>query len=489
MFPPFQIKPARNTMKVTLVNLNLITIPSIAPYALDVLGSSIEASGHEVDILDLCRESEPSTAIRVYFASHQPDLVALSMRNAVDLYFPSFVDLDNKGSFLFSHRELIDTVKQCVDPSRIIIGGVGFSTNPASFLKRFGLRYGVAGPGEGALCQVLNQLPQSSLMKQADNADTFVFDGRGNDIWSPVSRKYVDNKWYYDNGGQAAFRTSVGCAMRCAYCAEPAAMGGRYSKGTIDNTLSEIDQLVAIGIRDLQTADSEFNMPIARSKELLRRIIERGYSKDVRFWAYCQPRPFDEEYANLLARAGVAGINFGTDHTDPEVLSGLGKWYSREHIAQATRLCQDNGIAVMHELLFGSPGDTPDKMYRAIEDVRKLAPWVIGVSIGLGVFPNTPLGVLFENAKTSATPVRGFYVAGEPMVDPTFYVDSSFKVPEVFEALNRRVGTNCANIMMPVAHSTSSKHNQLVNSERVRHQLLTEKGKGPSWYHFPVQPN
>lgn len=471
-------------MKVVLVNLNLIKVPAIAPYALDVLGSALEAAGHEVDILDLCPSRDPISSIHEYFSAQDPDLVGFSMRNACDLYFPSLFDLRDKGSFLESHQKVIDVVTTYVSPERIIIGGAGFSVNPTAFLKRLGLKYGVKGPGEAALCRIVDQMSNRSLRELAGGAETWVFKGGGQSA-GRVQRRFINNEWYYEYGGQGAIRNTSGCSMHCSYCAEPVAIGNRYSRTALENVIGEIDQLVARGIKDIHSADSEFNMPLAHVKALLRAIIARRYGKDVRFWTYCQPRPFDEEFAKLLAAAGVAGVNFGTDHTDPNVLVRLGKWYTLSDAALATRMCEDNGIAVMHELLFGYPGDTPDKMFRAIEDVHRLQPRVIGVTIGLGVFPDTPLGASLGQATASDMTHRGFYCAGEPMVDPTFYVDPAFPIPSVFEDLDRKFGANGKHIMLPTMNSTASSNNQLVNSERVRYQLLTEKRKGPPWYHFP----
>ncbi len=473
-------------MKITLINLNLVKVPAIAPYAIDILGSALDAAGHEVDVLDLCPEDDPFAALHTYFATHEPGLVGLSMRNAVDLYFPSFFDLPEKGSFLESHKSLIDVIKTYVDSERILIGGVGFSVNPYAFLRRLGLRYGIQGSGEVVLCQLASEMETKTLQELAKGAETFVFDGRKQQLTARVKRVYLKNRWYYEYGGQAAIRTSSGCPMRCSYCPEPVGAGNGFRRSAVENTVDEIDQLIAMGVRDFQTADSEFNMPITHTKNVLRAIIERNYDKDVRFWAYCQPRPFDEEFAQLLAKAGFIGVNFGTDHTDEEMLTTLGKWYTQADIARATQLCKDNGIAVMHELLFGSPGDTPEKMYRAIEDLRRLEPWVIGVSVGLAVFPHTPLGAFMEERTRAGQLDSGFYIAGEPMVDPTFYVDPAFNIPRIFEEIGKTVGLHSKNIMLPApSSSTTSTNNQLVNSERVKHQLLVEKLRGPSWYHYP----
>jgi radical SAM superfamily enzyme YgiQ (UPF0313 family) len=472
-------------MPIALVNLNRIRIPPIAPYALDVLASALEREGEEVHILDLCPEADPIAAIDAYFSAHDPKLVGLSLRNVNDMYFPSYFDLPTKGSFLDSHRTLVDAIRRYVGPERIIVGGVGFSTNPRAVLRRLGLRYGVHGPGEVILPWIARRLSSATLAELTEGAELFVFDGRTGSALGPVSRTYVNNAWYYEYGGQSAIRTSRGCVMHCSYCAEPAAAGRQYGKGLVADVLAQIDQLVERGIRDIQTADSEFNLPLGHSKKMLQAIVERGYPRDLRFWLFCQPKPFDAEYAALLARAGVKGINFGTDHTDTEVLRRLGKWYTLEDVKKTSRLCADNGIAVMHELLLGSPGDTPDKMFTAIEDVLRCEPWVLGVSIGLGVAADAPLGAMLARRLATHADTAGFYFEGEPMTDPTFYLDPSFGGPEIFDRLAQWIGPDRRHIMIPTLNSTGASNNQLVNSERVRRQLLDEKRKGPSWYHYP----
>ena len=471
-------------MNVTLINLNTVSVPAIAPYAIDVLGSALSDAGHDVDVLDLCRHAEdPVAAVHERLSASAPGLVGLSMRNAVDLYMPSLFDLPEHGSFLSSHRRVVDAVRTHVDPERILVGGVGFSVNPPAFLERLGLRYGVRGPGERVICEAAARLDRGTLRDLAGGAERFVFDGGARTPLTRVCRTYVDNVWYYENGGQAAFRTTSGCAMRCSYCAEPVAIGASYRRAQLENVLCELDELVAMGVHDLQTADSEFNMPLGHCKDVLRGIIARRYGKEVRFWAYSQPRPFDEEYASLLAEAGFVGINLGSDHTEDDVLTSLGKWYSWKHIEQATRWCQAHGLAVMHELLIGAPGDTPAKMYTAIERLRALEPWALGVSVGLTVLPGTPLGGLLEERRRSGD-VAGFYFAGEAFVDPTFYVDPAFTLPDLFDDLSARFSSD-RRIMLPSLASKTSVNNQLVNSDRVRHQLLVERRKGPSWFHYP----
>ena len=469
--------------RVTLVNLNRIQVPPIGPYAIDILGSALEEAGHDVGVLDLTPAEDPMEAIDSYFQKYVPDLVGMSLRNTGDVYFPSFLDLPNKGSFLEEHQMLISRIRMHVPAEKMILGGVGFSSNAEKLLKRFGLKYGVVGPGDAIIVGVANAIDEGKSIKEFGNCDEGVFDGRKSQLARKIKRKFIDNKWYYKNGGLGNVRTSNGCGMSCSYCIEPTAKGKGFNTRKIADVMEEIDQLVAMGINDIHTADSEFNMPITHSKEVLRAIIARRYPNNVRFWTYCQPHPFDEEYASLLAKANFVGANFGVDHADPEVLKSLGKWFGREHIANATNLCKDNGIAVMHELIFGYPGDTPKKMFETIEFAKSLDPWVIGVVVGFGVLNGTKLAGIFQKKVVSGESLDGFYVSGEPLTDPVFYADPSFKIPEIFDELRDYVGRDIYRIMIPQMTSKSGENNQLVGSERVMNTLQSGK-TGAYWYHY-----
>lgn len=481
--------------RVVLVNMSLVRVPAIGPYAIDILGSALEERGHQVDVLDLTRSDDGIDAIPAYFSSAAPDLVGLTMRNRFDLYFPSLGKHEDDGSFLASHLRVIQRIKELVPPERIVIGGVGFSTAPFRLLRRFALPVGVRGPGEEILPLLAEAAgrgaPLAGIEYPKEEQDGLcVFDGRRARPQQRVQRKFFDNLWYYEYGGLGNLRSSNGCGMRCGYCAEPYAKGSTFKRAAVEDVLEELDQLVEMGIYDVLTADSEFNMPFAHSKAVLKGIIERRYPKEFRLWAYMQPVPFDAEYAELLARAGVPGVNLGTDHTDPEMLKRMNKWFSLAEVTATTELCQRNGIAVMHELLFGYPGDTPEKMFRAIDDLRAQDPTVIGVTVGLGVLDGTPLGELMQRKLQAGEPLDGFYFRGEPFIDPVFYVDPSIPIPEIYGRLEAFVGADIDRIMIPrTSQGGVDTDNQLVGSKRIETQLHKEKKKGAYWYHYrPVVP-
>jgi hypothetical protein len=236
---------------VTLINLNRITVPLVAPYALDVLGSALAAGGHDVDVLDLNVESDPSAAIARRFRDEIPDVVAITLRNTGDLYFPSFLDLDSRGSCLPDHDALIGAIKASVPAERIVIGGVGFSSNARALLSRWRLPCGVAGPGESVLRRIADAADRQrpigvlpDVPRLPSDPSLTIFDGMRLPLVTSVRRGFVDNKRYYDDGGLAGVRTSNGCPMKCSYCVEPFAKGGAYRRQSLDVITSEIDQLL-----------------------------------------------------------------------------------------------------------------------------------------------------------------------------------------------------------------------------------------------------
>lgn len=99
-----------------------------------------------------------------------------------------------------------------------------------------------------------------------------------------------------------------------------------------------------------------------------------------------------------MREAGCQGASVGSDHTNPDILSGFkltqsGKmFYTVDDIRQTNRLLMDNGMLVTQELILGMPGETRETMRQCIDDMLALNSTVLGITFGLKVFPHTPFG-------------------------------------------------------------------------------------------------
>jgi hypothetical protein len=164
-----------------------------------------------------------------------------------------------------------------------------------------------------------------------------------------------------------------------------------------------------MGIDHVHTCDSEFNIPGDHALEVCREIIRRGLGERLRWYAYCAPLPFTPELADLMRRAGCAGINFGADSGDDRMLGRL--------------------RTVMIDLLIGAPGETRESIVRTVEEMKKAEPDRVGVAVGVRVYPGTELAglVAMRSGKEGLTGDR-------ELAEPVFFLEPEVS-PFVFDLL------------------------------------------------------
>jgi tryptophan 2-C-methyltransferase len=445
---------------VLLVNPNQVH-PPVAPYALDVLTTALEAVGFETEVLDLTFHLEDwRKALREHLSSRNPFLVGVTCRNTDSVY--AF----EQRPFIGWYKDVIDQIRALTD-SRIVVGGAGFSSMPFALVDYFNVDFGVKGPGEKVVCDLALAI---SAGRPADEVPGLIINhgsGRVTRVSPPVLSRSsaalpspfrygisqneskawqadlgvafirrsgepfkVDNLRYYKMSGLGSILTKNGCVYRCSQCVEPDAKGTTFARRDVGALVDEIESMTAQGIYDLHTTDSEFNLSIANSKRLLREIIRRknrdttSSLQNLRLWIYCQPTPFDDEFAALLSDSGCAGVNVGVDHIIPELLNGwkvTGKgkrYYDFPDVERLVHLCQRHGMLTMVEALFGMPGETRETMRECVDKLMELDATVTAFSLGIRLFPYTDLAISLADQCDGARTVPGLQsnTATEPIV-------------------------------------------------------------------------
>jgi len=423
-------------MHVALVNTNRIR-PPIAPIGLDYVAEALNAAGHQVEILDLCWVDDGDAAIAGFFNDDGADfgLVGVTLRNTDDSVFTS------RHSFLVEFADVVNTIRQHTD-ALIVLGGVGFSILPEQILELCEADAGVWGDGEFALAEMANRLEEK---REWHNLPNLIW--RGNGRWHrnppanppltdlpPMSRSWVDNRRYFREGGQAGIETKRGCPGQCIYCADPLAKGNEIRTRPAEAVADELERLLEQGIDHIHTCDSEFNPPQWHASQVCEEIIRRDLGDRLRWYAYCSPVPFSRELARLMRRAGCVGINFGVDNGDEEMLRRLRRGFAPDDIFNAARWCQEAGIAVMFDLLLGSPGETRESLVRTIDLMQRAEPDRVGVALGVRVYPGTELADLVLREE----PTEGL-LGGEDVSEPFYFLEPGI-APFAFELLNDLIG-------------------------------------------------
>ncbi len=412
---------------ILLVNPNLMK-PPIAPLGLELVGEAVLEAGYGVVWCDLAFARDWRVALQDTLSDAAPMAVAVTVRNLDDAYFAS------RDFILERTAEIVRHIKT-LSNAPVILGGVGFSIAPCEVLKYTGADAGIAGDGETALPALLDCLAAKMSVQDLPGAVFCDADGtvRRNglarcDIGArPAPERFLANHpRYFAEGGQAGIETKRGCAQRCIYCVEPNAKGGSVSLRPPDAVAQEMAKLLDQDVNVFHFCDSEFNQPPDHARAVCEAIVRRGIAERVRWFVYASPAPFDRELAHAMARAGCAGVNFGADHGDATMLQRLGRHYGPESIRTAAAAVRETGMALMFDMLLGSPGETRETIAAAIEFMREVNPDRAGLSCGVRVYPHTPLaGTVRQRGAIADNPhLHGAVRDNDSFLRPVFYVDA-----------------------------------------------------------------
>jgi tryptophan 2-C-methyltransferase len=449
-------------MKVVLINTNCVQ-PPIAPIGLDYVAEALAAAGHSVQLLDLCWEKNPKSAIAKSLSDSNFELIGMTLRNTDDCAFV------NCQSFLTGFVDLVKTVRNSAD-APIVLGGVGFSVMPEKVLSLSHADLGVWGDGEFALTELANRLERKQDWSDLPN---LLWHDRKKLRRNPpswrslaslphMSRGWVDNKRYFRHGGQAGFETKRGCPGACIYCADPAAKGNRVRLRPPAAVADELEKLLEQGVDVLHTCDAEFNVPEQHALAMCSEMIRRGLGDRMRWYAYCSPGCFSPELARTMRRAGCAGINFGTDSGSDEMLKRLGRDFSSEDILNATRRAKREGMAVMLDLLLGAPGETRESIEQTMELMKRAGPDRVGVAVGVRIYPGTALDAA---------------IGGSDSPHPAFFLEPQI-APFVFSCLASLIGDDQRFLFLD---PSKPKQNYNYNSNQRLVEAIQNGYRGAYW--------
>jgi tryptophan 2-C-methyltransferase len=399
---------------LTLINTNTMQ-PAIAPIGLDYIAGAAGQAGIETELVDLCLAENPDITLRDYFAKNKPGLIGLSFRNVDDCFWPSC------QWFVPKLAGLIKKLKTLTD-APIVVGGVGFSIFAKQIVEYTGADFGVLGDGEQMIVSLYRQLKDNKAFPRHS-----IIDGRTNQpeqLTLPTSRNAIDNATYFKRGGQVGLETKRGCNRNCIYCAD------RLSKGTKNRTRNpaevadEAQALLAQGIDVLHICDSEFNIPGNHAKAVCEEFIRRGLGRKLRWYAYMAVTPLDAELASAMRKAGCVGIDFTGDSASSAMLKTYRQPHTAQDLASAVRLCRENGITVMIDLLLGGPGETPASVKETIDFIKQINPDCAGAPLGVRIYPGTEMvDVVKKEGNLETNPsIKHKYDGPIDLFRPTFYI-------------------------------------------------------------------
>lgn len=369
-------------MRIAFVSANREHLPDpVLPLGVLYMMSAA-GEQHEKTLIDLCFEEQPLDFLGRQIDRFAPELVAVSMRNIQN------ADYTDTGTTLGYYDEVVRTLRRHT-AAPIVMGGGGFSVIPAELMRRYELDYGVVGEGEIAFAGVVARRAMGSS-DMSGIANVLVGGGGGvvrsagtgqqgfMDLGPSVrpDRRWVDAR-YYAHSGITSIQTKRGCAMQCEYCTYPLIEGRVIRQRAGDAVADEWESMLAMhpAIGHVFVVDSVFNLPPRHAREVCEALVARGLRTP--WTCYINPVRFDQDLADLMARAGCAGVEIGADSGTDAGLARLNKGFDTERIRATSRTCRRAGIKDCHSFILGTRGETLAEVERSLDFIEELDPFSV----------------------------------------------------------------------------------------------------------------
>ncbi|TFH49731.1 MAG: radical SAM protein [Lysobacterales bacterium] len=371
-------------MRIALVSANREKLPdAVVPLGLLYVLASVE-SRHDCQLWDICFEPDQCAAVRTRIAEHDPQIIAIGLRNIQS------ADYSGCSENIAYYRELIRTIREC-SRATIVLGGGGLSVMPRELVLDLRPDYAISGEAERAFAELVVALERGgSGLSEIGNLHFF----DGDDLVStpapsmyqnidnipPPDKRYVDNR-YYAESGIDSIQTKRGCPLHCDYCTYPLIEGRSIRQRDPVRVLAEMFEALdrRPEICHFFIVDSVFNLPPAHAKAVCREMIRRSWRTP--WTCYANPIGFDRELAELMAAAGCAGLEIGSDSGVNAVLDRLKKGFRVDRIRDIRDHCSAAGVPDCHSFILGTQGESMGDVERTLEFCAELDPFaaIIGV--------------------------------------------------------------------------------------------------------------
>jgi radical SAM superfamily enzyme YgiQ (UPF0313 family) len=397
---------------IVAANTERINLPTL-PLGAALVAAAAEDAGHEISFLDLMGERDPSAALRRVIEDFQPAAVGVSVRNIDDQEMAC-------PTFLLSKVRPVVEACRAASQAPVILGGAGFTLFPQPVLDYLGADYGISGEGEDAFPALLDRLERgrsvwdvpglhapgraSSVPRAAVTALDALPDP-GPAVWATADLDDPD-VW-------VPVQTRRGCPYRCSYCSTPRIEGGTMRCRSPRLVVEQLARIADAGVQQIQFVDNVFNVPRGHAIELCRRITELGIG--LRWQALLYPHGVDKELVSHMTAAGCRAVSLGFEAGDDRMLRAYGKHFGTDEVRRAAQLLADHGIRRFGFLLLGGPGETRDTIARSFDFVESLGLDMLKVTIGVRIYPDTPIARLATE--------RGVVARGDDLLQPSFYME------------------------------------------------------------------
>ena len=355
-----------------MARIFLLNPPSPEPVrtpllSLGYLAASLQAAGHAVAVLDAS-------------AVHAPKTVA-AIAQEVQRFAPDLLGLHLKTHGIRETYQRVAELARALPGLPLLAGGPHATVLPNEPLLQ-GFRFLLRGEAEHSLVELAAAVDgrralssiaglswrsgEGSLHHNEDREFIQDLDA----LASPLAAlPLFDASWYGSQAiGFGGILSSRGCPAACTFCCNNVTgRSFRYrSASAVAVEAAELGQ--RFGVSAFSFLDDSFAVGRRRVAELCEAL---GGVGGLSWTATVHPGHLDPGVLSDLQRGGCGGIDIGMESADAQRLRIIGKGVTVDRVRKVLCWCQDIGMRVTVNLMFGWPDETEDEITRALDFMKE----------------------------------------------------------------------------------------------------------------------
>lgn len=180
----------------------------------------------------------------------------------------------------------------------------------------------------------------------------------------------------YDINEYVSLRYSLGCPLRCTYCAQDILCNGQFDFKNPKTVYNEIEFFYNQGIKNFAFYDDAlFYKADEGIKPLLKQIVENNLNINIHTPNGLHVKYLDEELAILMKKAGFISPRFSLESSNIETQIKTGAKVTNEDFEKAINMLQKAGYKkgeYTAYLLFGMPGQALQETKESVKYLHSL---------------------------------------------------------------------------------------------------------------------
>jgi anaerobic magnesium-protoporphyrin IX monomethyl ester cyclase len=350
------------------------------PLGVGYIASSLQAAGHEVQVLD-CTFMQKTSALKQ----------ALEAKAEVVGIYCMVTMLED---CLWLARELRHSSKL------LVVGGPLATCDPQALLPDFDVV--VVGEGELTMVELVKAYSDGTDITMVPGIVTqrvIGTDGKSEAVLisSPErafnrdldslpfpARKLLPNRDYIQFGKKkygysiTTVMSTRGCPYECEFCSN-VIFGGSYRERSASNVVDEIEEALGFGYDRISFADDVFTLHKKRVLEMCAEIEKRG----LHFYWECLGRvnALDEAGYAEMYRAGCRRVYFGIESGDDAILKLMKKKITTDEARRAVIAAHRAGLEVGAFFILFYPGENNQSVLNTLRFASSLPLDYLGLTM------------------------------------------------------------------------------------------------------------